>query len=165
MHEKFGFGPVNAQWEAYAQGDKGATMVLKVADGTDFDVLADNLRSDGYTKPKDDDGVWKGGVDLVAELDPTLTPEVQYVALLEDQGLVVTSDNAGYAATRRQGGLGRRRLGGLEDGVDDMADAARRPGQRDAVDRRLRLRRPRDVAGRPGRPGTRPSSWSARPAG
>src|SRR4051812_45934561 len=39
MHEKFGFGPVNAQWEAYAQGRKGAAMVVKVADGADFDVL------------------------------------------------------------------------------------------------------------------------------
>ena len=51
------------------------------------------MRSDGYTKPKDEDGVWKGGVDLVAQLDPTLSPEVQYIALLEDQGLVVTSDS------------------------------------------------------------------------
>ena len=101
MHEMFGFGPVNAQWEAFAQGKQGAAMVLKVADGTDFDVLADNLRTAGYTKPKDDDGVWEGGADLVAALDPTLSPEVQYVALLEDQGLVVTSDNAGV---RRDGG-------------------------------------------------------------
>ena len=49
-------------------------MVLKVADGTDFDVLADNLRTDGYTKPKEDDGVWEGGADLVASLDGTAQP-------------------------------------------------------------------------------------------
>jgi hypothetical protein len=98
LQDKYGFSPVNAQWEAYAQGRKGATMVLKTAEGTDFGVLGDNLRTDGYRKPKTKDGVWLGGVDLVANLDPTLTPELQYVVLLPDQGLVVTSDTESYAA-------------------------------------------------------------------
>ncbi len=97
MQDKYGFSPANAQWEAYAQGRKGATMVLKTADGTDFGVLADNLKTLGYHKPKTDDGVWRGGADLVASLDPTLTPELQYVVLLADQGLVVTSDKQEYA--------------------------------------------------------------------
>jgi hypothetical protein len=121
MHAKFGFGPANAQWEAYAQGRKGATMVLKVADGTDFDVLAGNLRSDGYSKPKKSNGVWKGGVDLVAQLDPTLSPEVQYVALLQDEGLVVTSDNADYAATAADVASGDGDSVASRDGVSDMA--------------------------------------------
>ena len=99
LQKDFGFSPVNAQWEAYAQSRQGATMVLKVADGTDFGTLAANLRTDGYKAPKKDDGVWNGGTDLVAGLDPTLTPELQYVVLLKDQGLVVTSDQASYAAT------------------------------------------------------------------
>jgi hypothetical protein len=121
MDEKFGFGPADAQWEAYAQGRKGATMVVKVADGADFDVLADHLRSDGYTEPKADDGVWKGGADLVAELDPTLTPEVQYVALLKEQGLVVSSDNAGYAAQAAAVAQGDGDSVASVDGVQDMA--------------------------------------------
>jgi hypothetical protein len=121
MHDKFGFGPVNAQWEAYAQGSKGATMVLKVADGTDFDVLAGNLRSDGYTRPEDGDGVWKGGVDLVASLDGTLTPEVQYISLLEDQGLVVSSDNEEYAATAARVAEGHGDSVATKDGVGDLA--------------------------------------------
>jgi hypothetical protein len=98
LQKYFGFSPANAQWEAYAQGKKGATMVLKVVDGTDFDVLADNLRTAGYTKPSKDDGVWEGGVDLVAGIDPTITPELQYVVLLKKQGLVVSSDDESYAA-------------------------------------------------------------------
>jgi hypothetical protein len=121
MHDKFGFGPVNAQWEAYAQGRKGATMVLKVADGADFKVLAGNLRSDGYTKPKKDDGVWNGGADLVAQLDPTLTPEVQYVVLLEDKGLVVTSDSAAYAATAAKVAEGDAKSAASTEGVEEMA--------------------------------------------
>jgi hypothetical protein len=121
MHDKFGVGPVNAQWEAFAQGSEGATMVLKVADGTDFDTLAGNLRSDGYQKPKSDDGIWRGGADLVAALDPTLTPEVQYVALLEDQGLVVTSDTASYAAKAARVAAGDGDSVASREGVDDMA--------------------------------------------
>ena len=122
MHEKFGFGPVNAQWETYAQARGGATMVLKVAEGTDFDVLAANLRSAGYTRPKDDDGVWFGGADLVASLDPSLTPEVQYVALLEDQGLVVSSDTSSYAARTAKVASGDGDSAASVDGVTDMAE-------------------------------------------
>jgi len=121
MDQKFGVGPANVQWEAYAQSRQGATMVLKVADETDFDALAGNLRSDGYTRPKAADGVWNGGVDLVAQLDPTLTPEVQYVVLLEDQGLVVTSDSASYAATAAKVAQGDGSSAASVDGVGDMA--------------------------------------------
>ncbi len=127
MHDKFGFGPVNARWEAFAQGTKGAAMVLKVADGTDFDVLADNLRSDGYRKPKEDDGVWEGGIDLVAGLDPTLTPEVQYVALLADQGLVVTSDTSSYAAVAAKVAAGDGDSAADRTGVGDVADQLGEP--------------------------------------
>ncbi|MET0837481.1 MAG: hypothetical protein ABWY19_01780 [Marmoricola sp.] len=122
MQEKFGFGPVNSQWEAYAQGRKGATLVLKVADGTDFDVLADNLETDGYTRPKEDDGVWNGGADLVANLDPTFTPEVQYISLLEDQGLVVTSDDPEYAATAADVASGDGDSVASKEGVGDVAE-------------------------------------------
>ena len=105
LHRLYGFSPVNAEWEAFAQGRRGAAMVLKVPDA-DFDDLADNLDSIGYEEPEEDDGVWKGGVDLVAATDPTLTPELQYVSLLEDRGLVVTSDNAEYAAVAARAATG-----------------------------------------------------------
>ena len=126
LQEKYGFSPATAQWEAYAQGRQGATMVLKVAAGTDFDVLAGNLRSDGYTRPRQSDGVWKGGADLVAQLDPTLTPELQYVVLLADQGLVVSSDNPDFA------GLSGKVASGNGDSVSSQAgvsDVAGRLGQ------------------------------------
>ncbi len=127
MHEKFGFGPVNAQWEAYSQGRDGATMVLAVAEGTDFDVLEDNLSSAGYDEPKDDDGVWNGGIDLVAGLDPTLSPEVQYIALLEDEGLVVTSDNPSYAEKAAKVASGDGASAASVDGVTDMAAQLEEP--------------------------------------
>ena len=121
LQEKFGFSPATAQWEAFAQGREGATMVLKVADGADFDVLADNLRSAGYEKPEDDDGVWEGGADLVAQLDPTISPELQFVALLEDRGLVVSSDNPDYAETAARVAGGEAGSFSSVDGISDIA--------------------------------------------
>ncbi len=130
LQDKYGFSPVNAQWEAYAQGRKGATMVLKPAEGTDFGVLGDNLRTNGYRKPKTDDGVWRGGVDLVANLDPTLTPELQYVVLLAHQGLVVTSDSESYAAQAAAVATGDKeslastgKVAGLDDTLGRPANA------------------------------------------
>lgn len=99
LQRLYGFGPATATWEAYAQSRQGAALVLRLPDDTDFDMLAGHLRDIGYKQPASDDGVWRGGVDLVASLDPSLNPEVQYVVLLADQHLVVTSDKKEYAAT------------------------------------------------------------------
>jgi hypothetical protein len=121
LQEKFGFSPATAQWEAFAQGRDGAAMVLKVAEGTDFDVLAGNLRSAGYEKPKEDDGVWKGGVDLMPQIDPSISPELQYVTLLQDRGLVVSSDSAGYAEDAARVASGDASSFASVDGVSDIA--------------------------------------------
>lgn len=128
LQENFGFSPATAQWEVFAQGHEGATMVLKVPDGTDFDVLRGNLAAAGYGKPKADDGVWDGGADLVAGIDPTITPELQYVSLLEDRGLVVSSDNARYAARATkvaEGDAGSfAGVAGVADMASDLGDPA-----------------------------------------
>lgn len=95
----YGFGPGTVDWEAYAQSRQGAALVLKLPDSIDFGRLASNLRNIGYHQPSSATGVWRGGIDLVASLSPTLSPELQYVVLLADQHLVVTSDQSSYAAT------------------------------------------------------------------
>ncbi|MCW2817899.1 MAG: hypothetical protein JWR42_686 [Marmoricola sp.] len=127
LEDKYGFGPATAQWEAYAQSPQGATMVLRPRDGTDFDGLARRLADLGYAKPKDGDGVWKGGVDLVASLDPTLTPELQYVVLLEDQDVVVTSDTAAYAGLAAKAARGDGATADSVAGVAQMASRVGRP--------------------------------------
>ncbi len=99
LQSKYGFSPANASWEAYAQSRAGATMVMAMPKGTDFGLLAQNLRSLGYGQPRGDTGVWTGGVDLVSSIDISITPELQYVVLLKKQRLVVTSDTSSYAAT------------------------------------------------------------------
>ncbi len=98
MQEHFGFSPANVEWEIFAQARDGAAMVVKLPDDVDFDSLARKLAHAGFTRPAKADQVWRGGVDLIPTLDPTLTPEVQFIALLRDQRMVVTSDSREYAA-------------------------------------------------------------------
>ncbi|MGH3411721.1 MAG: hypothetical protein ACRDPH_01400 [Marmoricola sp.] len=98
VQRHYGFSPANADWEAYGQSRKGAAMVMRMPDDFGFGGLADTLRSLGYRPPHHATGVWRGSPNLVASIDPTLTPEVQNVVLLPDQHLLVTSDTPSYAA-------------------------------------------------------------------
>lgn len=109
LQQHFGFSPGNIDWEAFAQGRAGATMVVRMPDDFDFDAVKRKLASAGFDKPKSDDGVWNGGVDLVASIDGTITPELQYIAVLADRHLIVSSDTEDYArkASRVAQGHGR----------------------------------------------------------
>lgn len=128
LQEHFGFSPANARWEAYAQSRAGATMVVRMPDGFDMDRVTQHLDDLGFTRPSKSTGVWKGGVDLVAAIDPTITPELQYVAVLADRHLVVTSDRESYAEVAAATALGDRgSLGDLasaRDVVDPLPEPA-----------------------------------------
>jgi hypothetical protein len=117
LQEHFGFSPATAQWEAYAQSRQGATMVVRMPDDFDLHTVARHLEDLGFNKPGSDTGVWDGGVDLVAAIDPTITPELQYVAVLADQHLIVTSDEKGYAAKATATALGKA------DSLGDLASS------------------------------------------
>ena len=95
LHEEFGFSPASLSWEMFAQGPDGAVEILGFPDDADLDVLGDRLEDLGYQRPDDEDGVWRGGADVVASIGPALTPELQYFAFLGD-GLVLTSDRPDY---------------------------------------------------------------------
>jgi len=97
LQKNFGFSPATVEWEAYAQSRAGATMVVRLPDDVDPHDVTDHLADLGFKKPDSSTGVWRGGIDLVAAIDPTITPELQYVAVLADRHLVVTSDTASYA--------------------------------------------------------------------
>jgi len=96
LQKNFGFSPATVEWEAYAQSPEGATMVVRLPDDFDFDQVTGHLEDLGFTRPSRSTGVWQGGVDLVAAIDPTITPELQYVALDRDASLVLTSDSSTY---------------------------------------------------------------------
>ena len=123
LHQKYGFSPATADWELYGQSREGAAMVLRLPDSSDFDAIEGRLESLGYTPPQEADGVWDGGEDLIPSIDPTLTPELQYVALLEDQHLVLTSDTADYLAKATKAATGDGdRVAGADDLVDHVSD-------------------------------------------
>lgn len=118
MQEQLGFSPATLSWELFAQSGTGAVEILGVEDDLSFDDVADRLSSLGWAEPDDDDGVWEGGPDTLAGLGAGLTPELQHFALLEDEGLILASDQAPYLAQALEV------VTGDADGADDLADLA-----------------------------------------
>ncbi|GAA4739970.1 hypothetical protein GCM10023350_25480 [Nocardioides endophyticus] len=96
LESEFGFSPANAEWELFSQSAEGAVVIVKLPDGAAVGAVADHLDDLGFARPKDDDGVWMGGDTLLPEVGDNLTPELQYVALDADAGLVLTSDRDDY---------------------------------------------------------------------
>lgn len=127
LHEKFGFSPASVEWEALGQSEEGAVVALQLAEDADFDEIADNLARLGYTQPEDDDGVWQGGIDLMPKIDSSLNPEFQYVALLADERIVLTSDESSYLETALKTAKGDHDSLENEDDLADVASAAGDP--------------------------------------
>jgi hypothetical protein len=121
--QRFGFSPANADWELFSQSDQGAVVMLHLP-AADLDAVPGHLRDLGYREPRDADGVWLGGPDLVARTSPDLTPELSYVAVDSDDSLVLTSDSSAYLslALRALHGDGPRATG-----LDTVVNDAGRP--------------------------------------
>ena len=90
------------QWigviETLGQSRTGQVVVLRVSDDVDLAGVEQRLRALGYRAPVDgrgSGGTWTGSADLVATLDPSLTPVFQNAAVLEDERLVLLSDRPG----------------------------------------------------------------------
>lgn len=127
LQKNFGFSPANADWELFAQGKQGATMVLKMPDSFDFDALANRLRKLGFQKPKQDTGVWKGGIDLVSGIDGSISPELQYVALNAEKHLVITSDTSSYDVVAAEVAQGEGASLAGKGSLGDLAGKLGRP--------------------------------------
>lgn len=123
----FGFSPATIDWEAYSQTQTGAAMVVRLPDDIDFGDLRDNLTKIGFKAPSSKNGVWDGGVDLIAALDGTLTPKVQYVALLEDERLVVTSETHEYTQLAADVARGKKDSLGDDDSSREVVDSLDEP--------------------------------------
>jgi hypothetical protein len=126
MHEELGFSPASVSWELFAQSGNGAVEVLGVDGDVDLDAVADRLSDLGWTEPEDADGVWVGGPDVLSGVGSMLTPELQHVALLADDGLVLTSDQAPYLEQVLDGldGDGPKELVELAAALDEPLAAA-----------------------------------------
>lgn len=119
LHAEFGFSPATLEWELLSQSAEGSVTLVRLPDDADLDALRDGLEELGYTRPSADDGVWEGGADLVARLDTTLTPQLQYLAVHDDERLVLASDTADYLADVVEG-LGE----GAPEELDGVLGAA-----------------------------------------
>ncbi len=83
-------------------------VILHLPDDTDFDALGDRLEELGYTRPTDETGRLGGRRRRSrTRIGADLTPELQYLALDADAGLVLASDTSGYL----EQAVGRRRDG------------------------------------------------------
>lgn len=129
MH-RYGFSPLDARWETLAQSREGQVDVMRLDDDVDMEGIERALRRLGYTPPAGGSGVggtWVGGADLVARIDPDLSPVQQNVVVLADQHLVLMSDSAGYVSSAAEVVTGS--APSLLDvaGVSDLASVAEQP--------------------------------------
>jgi hypothetical protein len=126
LKETLGFSPVESEWEILGQSRAGMVVILKLGEDADLDAVADKYSAAGFTRPDDDalsGGVWEGGPDVVSRLEGLESPELQNVAFLEDEGLLISSDSADYLRTAVPFATGD------EDGLDlsDLAGPAGDP--------------------------------------
>ena len=141
MAQDFGFSPADADWEMFGQSREGAVAAMRLPESTDFAAIERDLRTLGYDVPADGAGagqVWAGSADLVAQIDSSLTPVLTNVVVLEEEQVVLMSDNPGFASRAADvvrgeedslaSGSGSGGVGaGVGAGVGDLADLAEEP--------------------------------------
>jgi hypothetical protein len=102
LAERFGFSPLDAEWEALGQSRRGQVDVLRLDDRVDMAGIERALRRLGYTAPRAGSGTggtWAGSPELVAGISADLTPVQQNLVVLTEQRLVLMSDDAAYASS------------------------------------------------------------------
>lgn len=130
MNRRYGFSPIDAEWEMFGQSREGQVVVMKFGESVDLEGVERNLRSLGYTPPASgaaNGGVWTGSTDLVATIDSTLTPVLENVVVLPSEGLVLLSDDQAYASSSAAVVSGS--AAGLDEvpGTSSLAAAAESP--------------------------------------
>lgn len=98
MQRRLGFSPASIDWELFAQGETQAVLLMHVDDSVDLDDVPALLRVAGYAEPDADDGVWAADSDT-DEVTSELVPELYFLSLDREAGIVVASDTAEGAAT------------------------------------------------------------------
>lgn len=119
LHEKLALSPANLEWELLAQSGDGAVVIMQVPSEDAARAVAERLDGLGW---EESDGIWRGGPDVAARVGP-LTPELQHLAVLEGDGLVLASDEASYLTTALEAVRGdSKAVQGLQDVADDQGE-------------------------------------------
>lgn len=122
LESRFGFSPLTVEWELFSQSSAGAVVIVRLSSAEAVDDVAQALSRIGYAAPAAaEDGVWRGGDDLLAAVGG-VTPELQYVALDRGAGLLLASDRAAYLESVVSGDRGldepmAEAIGELDDPV------------------------------------------------
>ncbi|MDN5744515.1 MAG: hypothetical protein L0H31_05260 [Nocardioidaceae bacterium] len=119
IQDEMGFSPATIDWELFAQGDKGAIVLMGLPEDFDYRGLRETLRDVGFTEPEEENGVWFGGVDLLEGLSGPVTPELATLAIDEDAGVLYGSDQTSTLEDRAKRARGHR-----EDGISDVVKTA-----------------------------------------
>lgn len=119
IHAELGFSPATIDWELFAQGEDGAVVIMGVSDDFDLDRVRTRLKAVGFEEPDEDDGVWRGGADLLESLSGPVTPELAAIQIDESARLLVGSDDPDFLAQRADNARGDR-----TDGISDVVAAA-----------------------------------------
>jgi hypothetical protein len=115
IDEAFGFSPLASEWELLGQSPEGMVLVYRLAEGTDLAAVAGKAEEIGFREPGEDrlsGGVWEGGPDVITNVEGLSAPELQHLSFLEEDRLLVASDNAGYLRSAMPV------VTGEEDGLD-----------------------------------------------
>lgn len=115
----------------YGQSREGVVVAMALPESVDLGEVERNLDTLGYDAPAGgagSGGVWAGSADLVAQIDPALTPVLQSVVVLPEERMVLMSDSAAYASSSAEVVRGESgSLGEGAEGVQDLADLAVEP--------------------------------------
>ncbi|MGA8257563.1 MAG: hypothetical protein WB767_13395 [Nocardioides sp.] len=91
MHDQLGFSAASIDWELFSQGASGASVLMGAGD-VDLDAVADRLRALGYEEPGSETGPWISDSEVDA-ITAEVTPELTFIVLDADAGLIVSSDS------------------------------------------------------------------------
>lgn len=130
MSRRYGFSPIDAEWEAFGQSRDGQVVILRLGESADLAGVERNLRRLGYEPPADgagSGGVWGGSADLVASIDASLSPVLQYVVVDAAERVVLLSDNRAYASAAGSVIAGDAPALDEVPGTTALADAAGEP--------------------------------------
>jgi hypothetical protein len=118
LQAQFGFSPATVDWELFAQSDEGAIVMIGLPESLDIDVIEERLADVGYQEPSEDDDVWVGGPDLLAQIGG-LSQELAFITIDRDHRVLAASDESATVETWRD----ERRGGDLDDSIADVTAA------------------------------------------